>query len=371
MEQLLESSDPSIRAQIKSRENLISGARARLEKHRSDLYRRIDEQSGPQGEKISGHIVERVELISLDRIKPDPSFDNLRLDPTDDELARLAESMQREGLKIPIIVIPSTETPDTYHVRAGFRRTSAARKLRWQSIPAIILPANTPTITEHWVNVIENSARDKLSTYELARAAQTMRDRFCIKAREFASKAGISESYAVQLLRCIDRLPPEIVSQWRDRRPIPFTYLYQWSNLYPDEAIRQMQIYSGRFPNIVGDWKPTGPPSSRPKIKMASAIGLRRMQRLRFQIEVARPLNDRERQLALAIVDYCTGAKDKVPGVNDTDGRKNAREYRSRRRDDLNQTAISPPDPPDGDDDLELTRQAVDAALEDEALDPE
>jgi ParB/RepB/Spo0J family partition protein len=276
-------------------------------------------------------------LLPLAFIKPDPSFENLRLPPTDEEIGRLAESMQREGLKIPITVIGSPSFENVYHVRAGFRRTTAAQKLRWQAIPAIILPPNTPSISEHWVNVIENSARDKLSTYELARAAQTMRDRFSVKAREFAAKAGISEPYAIQLLRCIDRLPPEIVADWRDRRPIPFTYLYQWSNLNPDEAVRQMQIYAGRCPKIVGEWRPGGSPSGpKSKIRMASAIGLRRMQRLRFQIEVARQLTERERQIAMAVVDYCSGAREIVAGINDTDGKKATRAYRSRRREDLN-----------------------------------
>ncbi len=295
-----------------------------------------DEKQGPMGERWSADIATQVDMIPLGSIKPDPDFKNLRLPPTEEELATLAESMQCEGLKTPVSLVPSVRLPNTYHVRAGFRRVMAAGRLKWKAIPAIVLSADIPAVTEHWINIIENSARDKLSTYELALAAQTMRDQFGIKPREFASKSGISEVYALQLLRAIDRLPQEIVEGWKAKDPIPFSYLYQWSALNPEEAVRQSQIYANRFPKLVGNWQP--PNNSRAalrKLRIMSALGLRRVQRLRFQIEVARELTDHERKLALQVVDFCTGAREIVDSVNDTPAKKNVREYRSRRREDL------------------------------------
>ena len=107
--------------------------------------------------------------VPLELIVDDPRFTNLRLDPTDEEMTALAESMRVEGLKVPIEVIPSGEA---FCVRCGFRRTKAARLLRWTTIPAIILAADTPVVDEYWTNIIENSARSRLTSYEIAHAAR-------------------------------------------------------------------------------------------------------------------------------------------------------------------------------------------------------
>lgn len=276
--------------------------------------------------------------VPLESIVDDPRFTNLRLDPTDEEMTALAESMRVEGLKVPIEIIPSGKA---FCVRCGFRRTRAARLLRWTTIPAIILAADTPVIDEYWTNIIENSARSRLTSYEIAHAARTMREKFRVGASEFARKAGLSETYVYKLLRCIDKLPPEIVEIWRDRAPIPIDLYDKWTNLHPEEAVKAMLQYCGRHPQVVGEWSP--PPKMiadrKAKIlKMASAAGLARMQRLRFAVEVARSLDEKTRKLMVQLVDFCTGARDDVPGVFDNTSK--VRMYKSRRREDLEKMEI-------------------------------
>ena len=287
---------------------------------------------GPQGEALSASLTERAALIPIDLIREDPNFQNLRLPPTTDELKKLADSMNAEGLHVPVIVIQS---PDGgFYLRAGFRRTAAARSLGWKHVPAIILPLDTPLVAEYWTNVVENAARDKLTSYEVAHAAKTMRDEFGVRSAEFAEKAGFSESYVLQLLRCIDNLPPQIVEVWRDRAPIPVAMYDKWSHLDATSAVKQMLIYCGRHPKIVDGWTP--PPNLRRDshpLKMASAAGLRRMQRLRFAVEVARSLDDETRKICLQVVDFCSGASDAVPNIYDSSAR--LRTYKSRQRRDL------------------------------------
>ena len=246
--------------------------------------------------------------------------------------------MSCEGLKVPIELIPDP-TGSHFYVRAGFRRTRAARNLRWQHIPAIILPANTPVVDEYWTNVIENSARDRLTSYEIAHAAATMRDKFGIRPGAFAKRAGYSETYVQQLLRCLDRLPPEIVDLWKSRAPIPVAQYDKWTQLTPDEAVKAMNTYRGRNPRVVGDWLPPANLQRKPHpIKMASSAGLKRMQRLRFAVEVARELDEKSRRMCLALVDYCTGAREDVPGVWSSGSK--LRTYKSRRKEDLNPTPL-------------------------------
>jgi ParB/RepB/Spo0J family partition protein len=276
-------------------------------------------------------------LVPLEQIRDDPNFHNVRLQADEEEMTQLLDSMSREGLKVPVELIASpTSTPDSpcFFVRAGFRRTAAARRLHWQRLPAIILPRDTPVIDEYWTNIIENSARSKLSTYEIANAAKTMREKFGVPAREFALRAGYSEPYIVKLLRCVDKLPQEIVAVWRNSAPIPVDYYDKWASLRPDEAIRAMLSYSGHHPKVVQEWRP--PAQIREQAhpaRMASATGLSRMQRLRFAVEAARELVERERELLLLAIDYCSGARDDVPGIYEIDKKKRA--AKNKRREDL------------------------------------
>lgn len=333
--------DESAKAQVRGQQAMIISARSLIDKRRAEMRMRVEEiKHGPQGEARSMAIVQRVAMVPVDRVRDDPRFTNVRLDASETSLLELSESMKHEGLKVPIIVIPAPGSDDLFYIRAGFRRTKVARLLRWKQIAAIILPTDTPVVEEYWINIIENSARSRLSTYEVAMAARTMRDNFRIKPSEFAMRAGFSASYVANLLRCLDRLPEEVLKPWRQRQPIPVELYIAWSSLDPDDAIKMMLTYANRNPRVVGTWKPD--PETRLKvhpIKMASAQGLARMQRVRFAIEVARDLDAKTRALCVRVVDYCSGARRDVPGIYDPETKQ--RIYKSRRREDL------PPTMPD------------------------
>jgi len=139
---------------------------------------------GPQGEAKTGKISLWSHPLPLEQIVADTEFKNIRLEPEEGEIEKLAESMTSQGIKIPVTV---GEAPNsTFILRSGFRRVKAARRLGWTYIPAIILPLNTPKVSEYWSNIIENTARRPLYTYELAAAAHRMKDEFQISAKEFA-----------------------------------------------------------------------------------------------------------------------------------------------------------------------------------------
>lgn len=311
----------------------MSGVRAHLDKRRAELHRSTAERrTGPQGEARTEVITQRVEMIPLDKIRQDPGFHNVRLDVSEEKIVELAQSMQSEGQKVPISLVSAPTPEPWFYVRAGFRREIAARRLRWKKIAAVVLPADTPVIDEYWTNIIENSHRAQLTTYEVANSAKMMRDKFGVGCREFAVRAGYSESHVSKLLRCIDTLPNEIVDEWRGAAPIPIDVYYKWSSLRPEEAIKAMLAYCGHHPKVAGEWRP--PPEVRERahpIKMASARGLSRMQKLRLAAETQRELTERERTLCLQVIDYCSGARDDVPGVYEEEKKKRAQENRLRK----------------------------------------
>ena len=322
--------DPSAKAIARGGQALVESSRALIEKRKAELRADFDDRyRGPQGEARSEHVIRWVEMIPLDAIREDPTFYNMRQSTGVEGFSELMDSMKHEGLKTPVTVIVSTNLPGCFHVRAGFRRVKAANALHWRQIPAIILPANTPEPEEYWANIIENSARSNLSTYETACAARMMRGRFHIKPHVFAQKAGLSQSYVENLLRALDRLPDEILKEWENRSPIPTDLYFKWSRLGHEEAIKEMLTYQNRNPRVVGNWKPSPEAKARVKdLRMASTQGLSRMQRLRIAIETARGLDDKTRQLGIQIVDFCTGARSDLPGIYTPETKAKARQAR-------------------------------------------
>jgi len=302
---------------------------------------------GPQGEAKSRDIVGKVKLVPLEEIVGDTDFKNeMRLDATEDEARILEESMRSEGLKQPVVVV---EHGDEYHVRWGFRRVKAARKLGWQSVPAIILPPDTPLPSQYWSNIVENVARSKMHTYELARAAQVMRDKFRVDHREFARRTGYEPKYIDNLLRTIDNLPPELLQKWRERRPIPVDYFITWAAMRPEEAVRAFNVYVGLHPRAARS--PTSPPLStddQPRKKrgdfpllMATRTGLKRMDRLRFSVACCRTIDEPTRSKWLEIVDFCMGRRNDVPGVHDDDKRHRSHRGRDGRRSKVRQPDVA------------------------------
>jgi ParB/RepB/Spo0J family partition protein len=311
----------------------------KLDRVYNDMHKRLNgkrhqrevARHGPQGEARSAALIGRVESIKLDKIIDDPNFQNCRLTIDKEKLRELAASMACEGLNDPIAVVEAPGDRGEFFLRKGFRRTTAARDLGWKEIPAIVLPKDTPVVEERWMNIIENTARSNLSTYEIANAARVMRDEHRVSVLDFAERAALSEPYVRKLLRCIDKLPAVIIEQWQAGAPIPVELLAEWTALSPVEAIEQFHIFTAQRRNGTKQYMP----SPRERIKnsplmTATNFGLKRMHGVRFAIEVAPHLDEETRAKYLVIVDVCMGAKEVIPGIYDPAMKQ--RTYKSRRR---------------------------------------
>lgn len=309
----------------------LAQAQRRLDKRRAEIVQDSEERRrGPQGEKRSAACA-RVRVVPMEKIVADNDFRNLRVEPSEEDLGRLRESMSKEGLKVPIVVVEGLN--DTYLVRAGFRRARCARELGWSGIPAIVLPADTPEVTEHWTNIVENFTRSRVRPYETAVAAQTMRDKFGVKPRDFACKAGFDAKYVENLLHAVDHLPPEVLQKWKEGRLIPTEYYVKWSYMTPDEALRSYQIYAGLHPHVRNGDPPTSRPRRPPNVlTMATKAGLQRMERLHFATACAREIDDeRYRKWMLELVEFCMGQRTRVSFYDD-EARHSSKKGRDGRR---------------------------------------
>jgi ParB/RepB/Spo0J family partition protein len=313
------------------RKNNLATLPLQLAKQLERIHERHEERfHGPQGESRSQSIADWTHPIPIEEIVCETDFSNIRLKPADSEIDFLADSMSEEGLKVPITV--SEGQDGKFLLRAGFRRVAAARKLAWTYIPAIVLPKDTPKISEHWTNIIENTARTSLRTYEIANAAHIMKKNFNVDPKTFARKAGYDPIYITRMVKAIENLPQTILEHWRDVGKFPIDWYCNWSNMHHAEALNSFHLEVGqRFHHRTDPMLPADHPrpKKRDKVQTATNSGLKRMQRLRFAVlAYTKPMDDATRRSYLEIIDYCMGIRDTVLDIYDC----NARHQSSRGR---------------------------------------
>lgn len=322
-EELEDGEAKEIRSQMAS---ISSANRRGIETLREESRRRIRRLNPPKaGEPSDAQTMTwmtgLVKLIPLEKTREDPSFTNVRLheDPLHPEWASnegqhisdLVESIGEEGVKVPIIVEQRGKGDQAiYLVRAGYRRRKACMKVGLTEIPAVVMPEGTPMEWQYWANILENTARKSLATYEIAVGAQRMRDRFGVKTNIFAKKTGFTPQYVGALVGAIDRLPHYLIEQWRDGARVTVDQWITLSHLEPDQAIKLFRKWMGFTPQDRmrqaeknGRNRPLAPPK-----------WLDRMQRLYIGIEGS-DLAPRTRDLCLRIIEHCQGARDGIPGV--------------------------------------------------------
>ena len=304
---------PSIRSR------LVACAKNTLAKRKAEtVLRDFEREHGPQAELHTRLLYGHSTLIPVNKIVDDPDFFNSRLviDPVG--LTNLQDSIDLEGLKVPIVVVKSA-APGYYHVRAGFRRSMAVRNLGWHDIPAIVLPADTPRSEEYWINITENTSREKLTTYELAMAAKTMRDQFGVSASEFARKTSHSPAYINELLGCLDRLPSEVYQSWKNNERIPFSIYVKLSLMTPLEAVKNLRLWRGQhriddYATLASRALEKRRERKRDSEKVLTVRGIERTQRLMIALRSSK-LSPEAKKVALEVVEYIQGCRKRIDGI--------------------------------------------------------
>jgi ParB/RepB/Spo0J family partition protein len=341
--------------QVPPANEAASAGRRMLDRRRATMRRKEYEPTkgvDPEEGELLSQIAAWTRLIPLADVELDSKFKDVRIyenplhpewHATDGQhISDLAETMRAEGLKLPIVVLSSSKKgKEIFLLRAGRRRRKAALLLGWKQIPAIVLPEDMPTEMQHWYNILENCGRKNLTTYELAVAIKHMRDEFGIKPATFSRKTGFSAGYVSNLLGCLDRLPDELIEQWRSGARVAFDQWVSLSYLDHEDAIRTFQRMVGMSPK--DRLRRSGRGRRRP---LPPARWISRMQKLYIGIEGS-DLPPRTRSLALRVIEVCMGQSDDVPGVYEP-GRHRKYEAKARLRREL-----ALPDLPDPGEDKE------------------
>lgn len=146
--------------------------------------------------------------ISVSKIKPNPF--QPRCTFNEENLQSLAESIKRNGVIQPILVIKLDD--GMYQLVAGERRLRASKIAQLTEIPAII---TTLTREEQFeIAIIENVQREDLNAIEEADAYKKLIDEFGHTQEELSEILGKSRSHIANILRLLT-LPDDVKNMVR------------------------------------------------------------------------------------------------------------------------------------------------------------
>jgi ParB family chromosome partitioning protein len=211
----------------------------------------------------------RIMELPIDRLRPNPDQPRKLFDET--ELRELADSIQRHGLKQPILV--KAEAGGSYMILAGERRYRAHLLLKRETIFAIPTDGDADEI-----GLIENLQRADLTPLEEAAALSRLKDRHGYTEAELGKVIGRSQPDVNKTLALL-ALHPVIIDEYpahRDRASKSMLkelamvadgneQLRLWQKVKAGLTVRQLQESkaAGRQAERVGEGAAKRLPSAR------------------------------------------------------------------------------------------------------------
>ena len=120
-------------------------------------------------------------------------------------LAKLAESIQQQGLLQPLVV--RARGPGRYEIVAGERRWRACQLAGMQDIPVLVSAVDDKTAMA--MALVENLQRESLSAIDSARAMQRLTQEFSLTHQEIAKLLSKSRAAVTNFLRLL-QLHPDV-----------------------------------------------------------------------------------------------------------------------------------------------------------------
>lgn len=168
-------------------------ARKALGRGLSSLLREIEEKPAAG-----------LDQIPLDSIDPNP-FQPRRAF-AEESLKELSESIRASGIVQPVLLREAPGSAGRYHLIAGERRWRAARLAGLEAVPAIIREINDQDALE--LALTENLLREDLNPLEVARAYESLQQRFGLNHADIANRLGVNRTTVTNTLRLLRLAPP-------------------------------------------------------------------------------------------------------------------------------------------------------------------
>lgn len=177
-------------------------------------------------------------MLPLTTIRQDPQFNVRQATIVDEETgemvydepkkaAAFAAQIKAEGGLLQAVIVRERKPEDKqgtigYDLVVGFRRFRAMNTLaendkkgKFQTIPAKILPADTPDDVIHTMNMVENIQREDLRPFEKADKYHMLQQTYGFSGRELGRRFGESGTHINNLLRIVKKGNPKLVTIWR------------------------------------------------------------------------------------------------------------------------------------------------------------
>lgn len=147
-------------------------------------------------EAIKGDVL----YIPCDDIRPNRS--QPRWDFNDNELIKLADSIQRYGVIQPLVV-RKADIDDIYKYEliAGERRLRASKLAGLFAVPCVVSDADEARSAE--LAIIENLLRSDLNMFELAYALKNLSENYGLTQEEIAQRVSMSQSAVANKIRLL------------------------------------------------------------------------------------------------------------------------------------------------------------------------
>lgn len=169
----------------------------------------------------------------------------------ENEFHGLVASLKSVGQDTPIDVI---EKGGKFFVVTGFRRTRALTLLAEEAgnkdatIKAVV--KNLSPYEARILNIRENTARQRLTAPDTARALVTARDLALKEKKEFtqeqlAAALGIGKAYASKLFKIQDQVTPKVLKQWHEGQVVVgVNQMEAIAKLGPEKAKEQEEKFT-------------------------------------------------------------------------------------------------------------------------------
>lgn len=157
----------------------------------------------PDGDKPAGELP-RVSVYEIDRNPFQP-----RKEFNEEQIAELAESLDKHGMLQPLVV---RRVGERYQLIAGERRLRASIKAGWPDVPVQIRDVDDRQMSE--LAMIENLQRRDLNALEKAASFQNYLAQYRCTHEELAARLSMDRSTVANLIRLME-LPPGVQDSLR------------------------------------------------------------------------------------------------------------------------------------------------------------
>lgn len=193
----------------------------------------FDKAAQRGGDALFGLSADFPRLIEVDIARVHPNPDQPRRHFDEEPLQELARSIERHGLKQPILVQDSGD--GDYRLIAGERRLRACALAGRQTIFAIVSEGDPDELA-----LIENIQRVDLDALELARAFARLIERHEYTHEALGQVIGRSQAEVTRTLSLL-RLPPDILAEFETRyRSVPKSILTEIAAVDDPAAQRRL-----------------------------------------------------------------------------------------------------------------------------------